>query len=157
MPGSVKILRTMKIIIKIFIKWRIKMDDREKEEIGQIVANILYKKYGDRIYKDLSKNIRDIADSSIELLKVKIREIKQNLEEECLNRISRRFRGEIEPMLEMKFGKMAELASKYCGDSEFEKMFKEELVDVFREKAREWARKVAISEVRFKFDDIWED
>lgn len=81
---------------------------------------------------------------------------KKTMEDAALEKFRKRFENEIEPALTRMSGRMAELISKGEFDNELEKMAREELIYALRRRAEEWAKKVASSEVRFKFDEIYD-
>lgn len=130
------------------------MEEQEKKEIAKTIAGIIMKKYG----KEYDKEMSGIISEALEEVRKNLKAAKVAIEQEALLRLNRRFRSEVEPMLNMLDGKIGSLmASDAWSDVSLEKFAKEELAYVLREKAREWARKVVTSEVRFKFDDMFDE
>ena len=129
------------------------MDETEKREIVGMISSVILKKYNKNYEKEIGEIITDVLVD----LRSKLRVTKGAMEEEAMARLNRRFAAEVEPMLTRLSGKVANLISSgVWNDIEMEAFAKEALTYVLREKAQEWARKVVTSEVRFKFDDMFD-
>lgn len=129
------------------------MDETEKREIVGMISSVILKKYNKNYEKDIGEIITDVLVD----LRSKLRVTRGAMEEEAIARLNRRFAAEVEPMLARLSVKIENLISNETwGGDELERYAKEELTHVLREKAQEWARKVVTSEVRFKFDDVFD-
>jgi hypothetical protein len=130
------------------------MEENVKKEISSMVAGIIMKKYGKEYEKEIGGTIDEVLDE----VRLKLKEAKGAIEAEGMARLNRRFTAEIEPMLTRLDGKIGALmASDSWSDVSLENLAKEELGWALRERARNWARKAVISEVRFNFDDVFGD
>jgi hypothetical protein len=130
------------------------MSEENKKEIAKIVAAIFIKKYKD----DFGKDINPLISLSLEAIREQIRKEKDEFETYALAKFKKRFHDEVEPMLDRFSDRLVGLmrAADFEANT-FETVARQELARVIREKAEEWARKVATSEVKFKFDDVFED
>lgn len=130
------------------------MNEKDRKEIVTMISGIILRKYG----QEHAAEINGIVDEVINGLRDKIRSAKDKMEEEAMNRLQRRFTNEIEPMLEHLGTRIENLLAgdSWSGDR-LATLAQQELTYAIRERAKEWAKKVAFSTVRFNFDDVFED
>lgn len=132
------------------------MDDKTKNDIASLIVGIIKKNKNKWFMEECEDDIKRLVVECIDTARNALISTKKTMEDAALEKFRKRFENEIEPALTRMSGRMAELISKGEFDNELEKMAREELIYALRRRAEEWAKKVASSEVRFKFDEIYD-
>jgi hypothetical protein len=143
------------------------MEEKIKNEIAKVISGVIIKRFG----TELGLDCREIIDSVLTEIREQVKAVKDDLTKECSLRLKRRFQSEVEPIINHldshieqlitadKFSKVPTAVGKFDEklSTILSRMAQAELESALRERAREWANKVAHAEVHFSFDNVFSD